>query len=119
MSSNNNNNNVSTHVPILDGTNYREWSAQMTAFLQAAGLWLIVNGTITIPTDAAEALKWQISDQQALGNITLRLSHNVRREVGTTSAITWTNLATAFGTIGVSRLYGDFRTLVNFKISGT
>lgn len=80
MSSSNNNNNVSTHVPILDGTNYREWKAQMMAFLQASGLWLIMNRMIPepIPAPAVAAtatapavpavtaddlLKWQISDQ--------------------------------------------------------
>ena len=104
MSSSNNVNAISTHVPILNGTNYREWSAQMQAFLQAAGLWLIVNGTITQPTQSADEVeKWLVKDTQALGNITLRLSHNIRNEVGTTSAMTWTNLANAFGTVGVSR----------------
>lgn len=134
-SSNNNNNNISTHIPILDGTNYREWKAQMTTFLQAAGLWLIVNGTIPQPVlgpavaatattpailavEQGDLLKWQISNQQALGNITLCLFHNVCNEVGTTSAQTWTNLETEFGSVGVSWIYGDFKALVGFKISG-
>src|SRR5271163_2362736 len=97
-------NAISTHVPILDETNYRDWSTHMQAFLQAAGLWLIVNGIITQPmAPADEVEKWLVKDNQALGNITLRLSHNIRNKVGTTSAMTWTNLANAFGTVGVSR----------------
>ena len=92
----------------------------MQAFLQASGLWRIVNGTTTRPAaDAAQQAAWDMSDDMAQGNLTLRLSHNVRNQVGATSADTWDNLHTHFGTVGVSRIYGDFRALVNFKISGT
>lgn len=112
--------NVSTYVPILrvNGTNYRQWAAQMQAFLQANGLWKIVNGTATHPMNAADGAEWDVYDDMAHGNIILRLSHNVRNEVGVTSAKTWTNLATAFGSVGFSHIYGDFRTLLKFKISG-
>ena len=109
---------MSTHVPILDGANYREWATQMQAFLQASGLWRVVNGTITRPVAAgAPQNAWDDRNDVALGNITLRISQNICNQVGATSAITWTNLATAFGTIGVSRIYGDFKSLVSFKIS--
>ena len=95
----------------------------MQAFLQASGLWRIVNGDTTCPAganaDAAQQATWDMSDDMAQGNLTLRLSHNVRNQVGATSANTWTNLQTHFGTVGVSHIYGDFRALVNFKISGT
>ena len=90
----------------------------MQAFLQANGLWKIVNGTATHPMNAADGAEWDVYDDMAHGNIILRLSHNVRNEVGVTSAKTWTNLATAFGSVGFSHIYGDFRTLLKFKISG-
>ena len=50
---------------------------------------------------------------------TLHLSHNVQNEVGATSTQTWTNLETAFGLVGVFCIYGDFKALVGFKISGS
>ena len=95
MSSNNNNNNardnVVAQVPVLDGTNYRVWSSNMKAYLQAHGVWRIVDGSVARPTDAAEAAKWDVSDDIAQGNIVLRLAHNCRNEVGATSAATWTD----------------------------
>jgi hypothetical protein len=116
---NNNNNNLSTAVPILDRTNYRVWASQMSAFLMSTGTWLIVNGTDLAPADPAELRKWNLSDTMANGNMILRIGQNCRDEVGQTSKDTWDNLAAAFGTIGISKIFGDFRTLVNFKISGT
>ena len=68
---------VSTHVPILDGTNYREWATQMRAYLRSVGLWLIVNGTTTAPMDLAELAKWTLSDSMANGAIELRCSLNI------------------------------------------
>ena len=63
---------ISTYVPILDGTNYREWAVQMRTYLQSVGLWLIVSGTTTAPTDPAELAKWTLSDSMANGQIKLR-----------------------------------------------
>ena len=109
MSNNQANPSVSTYVPILDGTNYREWSAQMRAYLRSVGYWLIVNGTTTAPTDPAELAKWTLSDSMANGAIELRCSLNIRDLIAATSAATWTALSNAFGATGVSRLFGDFK----------
>ena len=68
---------VSTHVPILDGTNYREWAAQMCAYLRLVSLWLIVNGTTVAPTDLVELQKWTLLDSMANGAIELRCSLNI------------------------------------------
>ena len=94
---------VSTYVPILDGTNYREWLAQMRAYLWLVGYWLIVNSTTTTPTDPVELHKWTLSDSMANGAIELRCSLNIRDLISNTSAATWTALSTAFGATGVSR----------------
>ena len=110
VSSNQANPSVSTYVPILDGTNYREWSAQMWAYLRLVGYWLIVNGTTTAPTDPAELAKWTLSDSMANGAIEL---------IAATSAATWTALSTAFGATGVSHLFGDFKVVTQFCFSGT
>src|ERR1700678_3512312 len=92
----------------------------MQAFVQASGVWRIVTGTITRPaTDIDAQNAWDISDDTAIGNITLRLSQTIRNQVGATSAATWANLQNTFGSVGVSRIYGDFKALVSFKISGT
>ena len=77
VSSNQATSSVSTHVPILDGTNYREWAAQMHAYLQSVGLWLIVSGTTTVPMDPVELQKWTLSDLMANGAIELKCSLNI------------------------------------------
>ena len=71
MSSSQANPSVSTYVPILDGTNYRQWSAQMRAYLQLVGYWLIVNSTTMALMDPAELAKWTLSDSMANGAIEL------------------------------------------------
>ena len=76
VSSNQATTSVSTYVPILDGTNYREWSAQMRAYLRLVSYWLI-DGTTTAPTDPAELQKWTLSDSMANGAIELRCSLNI------------------------------------------
>ena len=109
---------ISTYVPILDGTNYREWSAQMRAYLRSVGYWLIVNGTTTAPMDPAELTKWTLSDSMANRAIELRCSINIRDLIGNTSAATWTNLSNAFGATGDSRLFRDFKQVTQFCFSG-
>ena len=123
MSSNNNaSSSITTYVPILNGSNHREWESQMTAFLRSQGLWRIVNGTATHPDEATHvdaANKWDMSDDMAQGQITLCLDPTIRNQVGATSAATWTNLANTFGITGVSKVFGDFHTLIQFRMSGS
>ena len=106
-------NAVSTHVPILDETNYREWAPQIKAYLLATSVWCIVDGTITCPPvgDAGLAT-WVTSDDMAQSNITLWLAVPIYNQVGATSADTWANLLAAFGMVGISCIYRDFKSLV-------
>ena len=119
--SSSNNNNIATHVPILDGTNYQEWESQMKGYLQSQGLWRVANGTVTCPADdqPVEQAKWDISDDMAQGALILRISPNCCNHIGATLAETWTTLETAYRQVGISRIYGDFKALVSFKLSST
>jgi hypothetical protein len=38
-------------VPVLNGSNYLPWAHAITAYLKSQGLWGIVVGTETYPTD--------------------------------------------------------------------
>ena len=40
-------------VPIFDGSNWSIWSKVMTAFFMWQGLWVYVAGTIPVPVVAA------------------------------------------------------------------
>jgi hypothetical protein len=47
-------------VPILDGTNYRQWAAVMKAFIMSTGMWAYVQGYVEraeMPRDKAERKK--------------------------------------------------------------
>ena len=110
---------VSTHVHIPDGTNYREWAAQMCAYLHLVSLWLIVSGATVAPMDPVELQKWTLSDLMANSAIELRCSLNIRDLITATSAAMWTALSNSFGATGVSRLFGDFKAVTQFRFSGT
>ena len=65
---------LTAFVPMLDGPNYQSWFAKMQAYLASVDLWLITNGTVTRPAAAGdEQSRWDISDSQAIGMITLTL----------------------------------------------
>ena len=91
----------------------------MCTYLQLVGLWLIVSGTTTVPTDPAELAKWTLSDSMANGAIELRCSLNIHDLIGNMSTATWTALSNAFGATGVSQLFGDFKQVTWFCFSGT
>ena len=66
-------NALTTLVPILDGTNYREWSKAMQAYLMSMDLWEFANGDESEPTisatstDAERAAHkaWKSANQKA------------------------------------------------------
>ena len=105
-------------VPVFDGSNFLEWSAQMKGYLQLKGWWRIVNGTIACPgTQGMDQMAWDNSDEMALGCITLKLAHNMcTGMVGATSALTWTALQMTFACTGVSAVYQDFKAAIRTKV---
>ena len=105
-------------VPVFDGSNFLEWSAQMKGYLQLKGWGRIVDGTITRPAaQGADQTAWDNADEMALGCITLKLAHNMRTGmVGATSALTWTALQTTFARSSVSAVYQDFKAAIRMKV---
>src|ERR1700678_4411415 len=106
-------------VPLFDGSNFLEWSAQMTAYLMKVGCWRIVNGTTTRPLAAGIAQDdWDNKDEIAHGSLILRLAHNLRTGVvGTTAATTWTNVNMTWARTGVSSVYQDFKAAMRVRVS--
>ena len=47
------------------------------------------------------------------------ISPNCHNHIGATLAETWTTLETAYRQVGISRIYGDFKALVSFRLSST
>ena len=93
----------------------------MKGYLQSQGLWRVANGTVTRPTDdqPVKQAKWDILDNMVQGALTLCISPNCQNDIGAMLAETWTALGTAYGQVGISRIYGDFKALVLFRLSGT
>ena len=53
-------NNTASLVPILDGTNYRQWAVAMRAFIMSTGLWAYTEGHIereSLPNKKEELAK--------------------------------------------------------------
>src|ERR1700674_4911707 len=93
-------------VPLLDGTNYRDWQVLMQSYLQMQELWEITGGsermprepqptmrttgtgptatttTIQVPAEEmalyhAEYSAWNKADNKAIGALTLRLAPQI------------------------------------------
>ena len=136
-------------VPLFDGSNYRTWATDMTAFLRSQRLWGIVSGRESRPSDlpsgrAAQSAtsqspaqpaippptqeevserqraqrEWTEKDEQALGIIQLRLSHNLHSLIGLNAYRTWRNVEDQFGTPGAAIIFADFKSLTAFRLSG-
>ena len=136
-------------VPLFDGSNYRTWATDMTAFLRSQRLWGIVSGREVRPSDlssgrAAVAAtssspaqpaipppsqeevskrqrlqrEWMEKDEQALGILQLRMSHNLHSLIGIHSYQMWRNMEDQFGTPGAAIIFADFKSLTAFRLSG-
>jgi len=89
---------LSTYVPVFDGTNYKEWYDKLEVFAMA----MKCNGPMTKdpPAGAADLAAFNIIDRQLQGMICLHLGATYQSHVGITAKRTWTTLKTTFGTPG-------------------
>jgi len=89
---------LSTYVPIFDGTNYKEWYDKLEAFAMA----MKCNGPMTEdpPAGTADLAAFNIIDRQMQGMIRLCLGATYQSHVKTTAKLTLAALKTAFGTPG-------------------
>ncbi len=114
-------------VPIFDGSNWSTWSKAMTAFFMSQGLWGYVAGTITVPVinatamppvTAADVALWNKNDEMARGNLTLHLSPAVQQAVtGNTSQILWDAIKDRYGAVSMPRIYKDFKEAISIRFN--
>jgi Domain of unknown function (DUF4219)/gag-polypeptide of LTR copia-type len=124
-------------VPVLDGTNYRNWKCSMEAYLKSQDLWNVTTGIETSPATPqvqlkdgtfedvspvpdyiiAARVKFTTNAQKAAGNIMLRAIPRIQ-EVIQSMSITdmWTHLETEYAPIGILQVYQEFRKTVGFRI---
>jgi hypothetical protein len=123
-------------VPVLDGTNWREWEVCMTTYLQTQELWEVMSedtkpiepkqpddeenttyATALAAYNAAFAI-WKKENSKASGIITLCVAAHLRHHISDSANVTWTTLKATFGAPTVSTLYADFKQILATKLSG-
>ena len=63
-----------------------------------------------------EQADWDNKDDQALGIITLKISHSLRTHVEDDAYGAWNSLSTAFATPGPAAIFNDFAKIVNMRL---
>ena len=128
-------------VPVLDGTNYQQWSAAMQSFLMSQGQWKCTKPGATAPgvttaeakpeaegepstsvtatiTGKEELASWNEDAEKALGNIRLRLHHTIGYQFNevATPAFLWQALKNRYGAQGLSQAFVEFKGLMDTVI---
>ena len=124
-------------VPVLDGTNYQQWSAAMQSFLMSQGQWKCTKpGAVAPAVAAAEAegepstsvttattgkedlASWNEDAEKALGNIRLRLHHTIGYQFNevATPAFLWQALKNRYGAQGLSQAFVEFKGMMDTVI---
>jgi len=137
--------NLTSLVPVLDGTNYQDWSVQMQSFLLSAGQWKCAKPGATIPTlkestttttrpgeteespsittvttsdNSAEVKEWSQDIEKALGNIRLRLSRSIQHQYAEEEdpASLWNSLKEKYGSPGMPTAFLEFKGIMDTVI---
>src|SRR6266702_192233 len=114
-------------VPVFDGSNWSTWSKAMTAFFMLQGLWGYVAGTIPVPgvgaagpppVTAADVSLWNKNAEMARGKLTLRLSPAVQQAVtGNTSQLLWDAIKDRYGAVSMPCIYKDFKEVISIRFN--
>ena len=136
---------ISTLVPVLDGSNYGTWHKSMKAYLMSLGLWGHCNGSIdallepmdpekdkskTASTADKELYKtdkaaydiayaaWSKDDEKALGAILLRTNNAIKEDVISRDLAyeAWDYLANRYGKASPSQILQDFKEAMSIRI---
>ena len=122
-------------VPILDGTNYQQWAAQMQSYLMSQGQWKATTdlpptlGTeikededtkakITVYTNQEAVDYFEENAAKALGNIRLRLHHTIGYQYALVDSPRelWDILREKYARPGISRAFLEFRGALETRI---
>src|SRR5258708_36504858 len=128
---------LSSFVPVLDGTNYQQWAASLPSYLMSQGQWKCTNlsatppsvTTVTVPatedsgaytttTGQEELDKWNQDSKKALGNIRLRLHYTIGYQFNeeTDPSDLWESLKNKYGKPGVTKAFVEFKSAMDMVI---
>ncbi|KIL58647.1 hypothetical protein M378DRAFT_15423 [Amanita muscaria Koide BX008] len=130
---------LSTQVPIFDGTNFNIWITAIAAYLRSQGLWHAVEvikpeltkeesvaryaeKTTQIEKERIEAKykdhkEWDEDDDKALGVIALKMNRDLWHYLGDTAKETLDALRVAYRTPGAAGVFVDFQSLIHWKMT--
>src|SRR5882757_5001963 len=119
-------------VPVLDGTNYNQWAAAMQSFLMSQGQWWCTKPGFEPPvfekieatkhspatSNAAEVEEWETDSEKVLGNIRLRLHHTIGYQYNDIEVPhdLWKDLKEKYGQPGMSRAFAEFKGVMDTVI---
>jgi len=118
---------LNTFVPVLTGTNYQQWAAAMQSYLMSQGQWPVTKSPLSslYPVketdskfDQEKQDKLQDLNDKAVGNIRLRLQHNIGAQyIETDDAFTlWTALKDKYSSPGFSQAYHEMKGVVDTQL---
>ena len=136
---------LSSLVPILDGSNYGTWHKSMKAYLMSLGLWGHCTGSVTAPLEPDNPEKdkskmassanielykkdkadfdisyaaWSKDDEKALGSILLRTNNAIKENVTSKDLAqeAWEYLANHYGQASPLFILQDFEEAMSIHI---
>src|SRR5258708_22171440 len=127
---------LSSFVPVLDGTNYQQWAASMQSYLMSQGQGKMTKhlalppavvtttqgteetGIYTTTTGQEELDKWNQDSEKALGNIRLRLHYTIGYQFNdeTDPSDLWESLKNKYGKPGVTKAFVEFKSAMDTAI---
>jgi hypothetical protein len=118
---------ITLHVPLFIGQDFRFWKEKMEDYLGAQRLLGYVLGQCQRPVAAIAAqpaqaklvamADWDEIDLQVKSMIAMRLSTNLRTLLGTTSAAMWTNLDQRYGVPHFTGIYKDYELAHSIRLT--
>jgi len=130
---------LQTLIPVLNSTNYQDWSGKMQSFLMSTGQWKCTKPDATAPELEVEEVRdegedtkvlykkifnqsdindWQEDSDKALGNIRLRLSASILDqfvEVQNPASL-WEKLKDKYGAPGMPTAFLEFKGIMDTVI---
>ena len=119
---------LTTLVPVFNGTNYQEWSCAMQSFLMSQNQWRCVKPGGTVPKVSSrtigegdhavteeigqqEVLDYEVDSEKALGNIRLRLHPTIGYQYNNVifPASLWGELKEKYGQPGITQAFIEFK----------
>ena len=136
---------LSSLVPILDGSNYSMWHKSMKAYLMSLGLWGHCTGSITAPFEPENPEKdksktassanielykkdkakyniayaaWSKDDEKALGSILLYTNNAIKEDVTSKDLASeaWDYLTNCYRQVSPSLILQDFKEAMSIRI---